>query len=595
MPRTRTRSATPRKDRDALPAAIVARLAGDSVTECLWRRAHEGDEVAFWVETLDEPRVEVTVRQLLDGSEQTARGLVRHGLAAQQRAMIVLPTGADFLFSFWGALRVGATPVPAYPPVGLHQLDAFRERLARMAAVVDARLIVMPEMLRAVLLPALRDGAAAPPQGELFDGRQMITPEELSAAGDGAEKLPAPRFAGDDLALIQFSSGSTGDPRAVCLTHRNILANMRAFVSRLRMLVGDTCVSWLPLYHDMGLIGTMMGSLLSGTKLVMIPPTDFLRRPACWLEVMGRYRATLSVAPQFAYNLTVRKVDPESLPGVDLSPLRVVLNGAEPVDAAGVAAFQRRFRQLGLRPGVVTPCYGLAEGTLAATMRTPGQRVRTITLAASRNARAVSKVVCVGPELSSTEVRIRSPRGAWIGEGKIGEICLRGPAVTNRYLGARGAKTAVDRDGWLATGDLGFFDEGELFVTGRIKDLIIIGGRNLYPHEIEAAAAEVPGLRPGRIAAFGVTERNRATEVLVLLAEAADSAAAGATTAASLRQRLRARFGVVPHDIVLLPRGQVPVTTSGKLRRAQARADYERGAFHDALYRARSDAAVAPS
>ncbi len=347
--------------------------------------------------------------------------------------MIVLPTGVDFVVCFWGALFGGATPVPAYPPVGLHQLPVFREKLARMAAVVSPRLIIMPDILRAVLTA---EGDAN------FAGAVLVTPDEVyQAAGSGPAARVVPPTA-DDLALIQFSSGSTGDPRAVCLTHRNILANMRAFLARMRMQAGDVCVSWLPMYHDMGLIGTMMGAFLSRTELVLIPPTDFLRQPAIWLEMMGKYHATVSVAPQFAYALCVRKVDPATLPAVDLSPLRVVLNGAEPIDARSVAAFQRHFRPLGLRPGVVTPCYGLAEGTLAASMRSPGERVRTLAPPVDSDASTGgAKIVCVGKPIDDTEIRIRGPRRAWLADGCVGEICLRGPAVTTGYLGV--ARTAV--------------------------------------------------------------------------------------------------------------------------------------------------------
>jgi acyl-CoA synthetase (AMP-forming)/AMP-acid ligase II len=562
-----------------LAGEIADTLSGSTVVECLARRANEPDARAFTVESLDAPVASYTVGELLSQISRAAHGMSRLGLRARERAMIVLPTGADFVFCFWGALFGGATPVPAYPPVGMHQLPVFREKLTRMANLVAARLIIMPEALRAVL--------TAEENGPLPDAA-MVTPDEVwQAADDGPGRKATPPTA-DDLALIQFSSGSTGDPRAICLTHRNILTNMRGFMARMRMQAGDVCVTWLPMYHDMGLIGTMMGAFLSRTELVLIPPTDFLRRPAFWLEMMGKYRATVSVAPQFAYNLCVRKVDPAALPDVDLSPLRVVLNGAEPIDASGVAAFQRRFAALGLGPGVVTPCYGLAEGTLAASMRSPGQPVRKTPLpGAEHNGNGDdAHVVCVGKPITATEIGIRSPRGAWLSPGKIGEICLRGPAVTVGYLTAAGVKAAVDGDGWLATGDLGFLDHGELFVTGRLKDLIIIGGRNLYPQDIEAAAAEVPGLRPGRIAAFGITERARATEVLVLLAEV-DAATAATHAAGALRQRLNTRFAVTPYDIVLLRRGQIPLTTSGKIRRSQARSDYQRGAFTDAVYQAR--------
>ncbi|HVO27105.1 MAG TPA: fatty acyl-AMP ligase [Candidatus Margulisiibacteriota bacterium] len=564
--------------RDVLAADIASVLSGTTVVECLARRAEEADVKAFSVESLDAPCVSLTVGEMLVQVSRAAQGMSRLGLRARDRAMIVLPTGVDFVLCFWGTLFAGATPVPAYPPVGMHQLPAFREKLARMAAVVSARLIIMPEMLRTLLAAEGTPTLAA---------AALVTPEEVWQAADGGEAASVTLPSGDDLALIQFSSGSTGDPRAVCLTHRNILTNMRAFLSRMRMQLGDVCVSWLPMYHDMGLIGTMMGAFLSRTELVLIPPTDFLRRPALWLEMMGKYRATVSVAPQFAYNLCVRKVDPATLPGVDLSNLRVVLNGAEPIDARGVAVFQRQFRALGLRAGVVTPCYGLAEGTLAASMRSPGQRVRTFSLASDGSSSA-TKLVCVGRPMNDTEIRIRGPRGAWLDDGSIGEICLRGPAVATGYLGVDGLQPATDRNGWLATGDLGFLDEGELFVTGRLKDLIIMGGRNVYPQDIEAAAAEVPGLRPGRIAAFGIAEPDRATEVLVLLAEFTDAARESAASAASmLRQRLRTRFAVTPYDIMLLRRGQIPLTTSGKIRRSQARLDYQRGAFANPVYHAR--------
>jgi acyl-CoA synthetase (AMP-forming)/AMP-acid ligase II len=563
--------------RDELAPEIAAIVSGSTVVECLLRR-RDHSATAFSVESLDEPRATFTVAEMFAHVSRAAHGLARLGVGPRDRVMIVLPTSADFVFTYWGTLFAGATPVPAYPPVGLHQLPIFQEKLARMATVVAARLILVPEALRSVLNTE-GDGRIA--------GAQLITPEEVWQAA-GSEQAEPARPSAEDLALVQFSSGSTGDPRAVCLTHTNILTNMRAFMSRIHMRAGDVCVSWLPLYHDMGLIGTMMGSFLSGTELVLMPPTDFLRHPARWLELMSQYRATASVAPQFAYNLCVRKVDPATLPDADLSSLRVILNGAEPINAPGVTAFQRRFRVLGLRPRVVTPCYGLAEATLAASMRSPGQPLRTVALPAAADANGGStKVVCAGRPMNDTEIQIRSPRGAWLGSGKIGEVCVRGPAVTAGYLGADGMTKALDRDGWLATGDLGFLDEGELFVTGRLKDLIIIGGRNLYPQDIEATAAEVDGLRPGRVAAFGITEPERATEVLVLLAEVNDATTSAASAASAVRQRLRARFAVTPYDIVLLRRGQIPLTTSGKIRRAQARTEYQRGAFTDPIYHAR--------
>jgi fatty-acyl-CoA synthase len=339
---------------------------------------------------------------------------------------------------------------------------------------------------------------------------------------------------------------------------------------------------------------------MARVKLVLFPPTDFLRKPAFWVQVLGKYRATIGVAPQFAYNLCLRKAPAHTHAGVDLSRLRVLLNGAEPIHREGIEAFEEAYRPLGLRSGVVTPCYGLAEGTLAACMAIPG---RPLTAAQGEHADESSEgeaqrpVVSCGPPMDGTEIRIIGPDGARVPDGSIGEISIRGASVCRGILGESGMVQATNAEGWLATRDLGFLHGGELFVTGRIKDLIIIGGRNIYPQDLEAVAAELPGFRPGRIAAFGVTEPSRATEVVVVVAEYTAAPDDALQSVGELRKRLLERFGVVPHDTVLLGRGQIPVTTSGKIRRAQTRIEYERGAFSDVVYRLRPapDASAAPS
>jgi acyl-CoA synthetase (AMP-forming)/AMP-acid ligase II len=457
-----------------------------------------------------------------------------------------------------------------------------------MITVCKAPLLVVPELLRDVLADA---GEVLPP------GARLVTPEDVRAAAVDTAPLPEPPK-GSDLALIQFSSGSTGDPKGICLTHSNILANVTAFLARMDATEDDGCVTWLPLYHDMGLIGTMLGPMMVEGPLALIPPTDFLRRPAFWLECLGRHRATISVAPQFAFNLCLRKIKPEDLPHVDLSRLRVLLNGAEPIHVDGVRAFEERFAPIGLRRGVVTPCYGLAEGTLAAAMSRPGSPVDVHEPDAPPDATAADggegsgsarmRAVSVGPAMDGVEIRIRGADGGWLGEGLVGEICLRGPSICRGLLGAEGERPSTDADGWLATRDLGFLKADALHVTGRIKDLIILGGRNLYPQDLEALASELPGFRPGRVAAFGVAVAERATEALVVVAETTEEntdLVAGHVT--ELRRQLRERFGVIPWDTVLLKRGHLPLTTSGKLRRAKTREDYEAGALREVVYRAR--------
>lgn len=497
--------------------------------------------------------------------------------------MLVLPTSTDFVFVLWGILLAGATPAPAYPPAGLNQLAAFSTNLLRMITTAKARFLVVPDILRDMLM---ENGSAR------FGTATLVTPEEIWAAAEPLDDQPSP-LDPEDLALIQFSSGSTGEPRGVCLTHTNILANVRAFAARITAQPDDVCVTWLPLYHDMGLIGTLMGTLMARVPLVLLPPTDFLRRPAFWLELLGKYRATIGVAPQFAYNLCVRKVPADALNGVDLSPLRVLLNGAEPIQAEGVSAFQAQYRSLGLRPGVVTPCYGLAEGTLAACMQTPGTALRVSRPAAAESPGGEETVteppavVSCGSPMDETEIAIFGPDGGRLPERSIGEICIRGASVCRGILSDDGMTTATNADGWLCSRDLGFLDKGELYVTGRAKDLIIIGGRNIYPQDLEALAAQLPGFRPGRVAAFGVNEPRRATEVLVVVAETTVEIQRAAESVTELRRQLLERFGIVPYDTVLLKRGRIPVTTSGKIRRSQTRFEYERNTFQDVVYRLR--------
>ena len=579
-------------DTQSVARYVEQGLSESTLVGCLVARGRQPDKVAFWLEGIEQAPVKVTRERLLDEVTRVACGLRCLQVGTRDRVLIVLPTSVEFVTFFFGALFAGATPVPAYPPAGWQQLTSFAANIGRMTRVAGARLVVVPEPLRDLLADSPNDGLGA---------IRVVTPEEVLAADNQQETLPTVADA-DDLALIQFSSGSTGEPRGVCLSHRNVLSNSRGFLTRMMTQPDDVCVSWLPLYHDMGLIGTMLATLMLGMPMVMFPPTDFLRQPDFWLRVIGKYRATLSVAPHFAYNLCVRKADPAALPGVDLSSLRVLLNGAEPIRAEGIRAFQERFRVLGLRPGVVTPCYGLAEGTLAACMRRPGLKPQTagpasisgnFHAAAPTRADARTEVVSVGPPLDGVEVGIREPGGDWLPDKEIGEICIRGPSVCRGYISQDGLMSASTADGWLHTGDLGFRYKREFYVTGRLKDLIIIGGRNLQPHDLEAVAAELPGLRPGRIAAFGVSDSGRATEVLVVVAEAVGmSSDEAAGLVSQFRQQLLNRFGVTPYDIVVVGRGEIPLTSSGKLRRSQARVEYERNAFREVVYRLRPPSAT---
>jgi fatty-acyl-CoA synthase len=578
-----SRDGHPRKDRapaDVADPVTLEAISADTLLACFDERAKRRRRIAFRLESVSARPIAVSWERLADSVTEAARRMRGMGVRPGDRVLLVLPTSADFVVFFWGILRAGATPVPAYPPAGWKQLAGFAGTAARMTGITGARLMIVPEPLRDVL-----KGAAE------LRGCGVAGPEDIWAA-KAAPALPRPP-APDDLALIQFSSGSTGEPRGICLTQANLLSNIRGFARRMELKRDDVLVSWLPLYHDMGLIGTMIAPLAIGMPLVLLPPTDFLRRPDFWLRVMSKYGATISVAPQFAYSLCLRRVEPDSVAGLDLSPLRILLNGAEPIQAADLAAFEKHFRPLGLRRGVVTPCYGLAESTLAVCMQPPGRTlskkepVSTAAPAGNGAAGGVRRpVVSVGPPLAGVEVHIRAHGGHWSGDSEVGEIWVRGPSVCRGYLTAQGRVEATDSHGWLHTGDLGFLRGGELYVTGRQKDLIIIGGRNLYPQEIEAAIGELPGMRAGRIAAFGLEEEARGTEGLIVVAETTEPTLGDpATAAGALRQEVFRRFGIAPHDIMLVGRGQIPLTTSGKLRRFEARSVYQQDAYSNVIYR----------
>lgn len=584
---TRVTTSVPTKAHpERLHPDIAETLSASTLVECFTRPNRHLDRTAFWLEQVGEASVQVTINGLVEEADQARRRLQGLGIGSRDAVLLVLPTSTDFMFFFWGTLLAGGTSVPAYPPARWTQLESFSGALQRMMSITNAKLAIVPGILR----DFLRDNPA-----EGLDQSRILTPEQVWAA-DAADKEPVPPKP-DDPALIQFSSGSTGEPRGICLTHANILANVSGFVDRMRIQPDDIVVSWLPLYHDMGLIGTMIGPLMADVQLISIPPQDFLKRPDFWLRMLGKHKGTITVAPQFAYSLCVRKVHPSQLEGVDLSSLRILLNGAEPIHAADIEAFEKQFESAGMPKGTVTPCYGLGEATLAVTMRHPQSGlhgtlrppdVEDDLVPPAENSEDAAIVTSVGPPLKGVEVRIVSHDGQVEPDGRIGEICVRSATVCAGYVTAKGIEPAIDAEGWLPTGDLGFIADGELYVTGRKKDLIIVGGRNLYPQDVEEEAARIEGLRPGRIAAFGIPEPDRGTEVLVMVAETNVVGPQDPTKALTeLRKQILARFGVAPYDIVIVGRTQLPLTTSGKLRRFQTRTEYLRGSFTEVIARLR--------
>lgn len=521
----------------------------------------------------------VTYGALAREAEVVAAGLQALGIAPGQSVALMLPTSRDYFVSFFGVLLAGAVPVPIYPPARPSQLeDHVQRHRGILANALAAVLITVPEARRvARLLRARLDAPLA-----------VRTVVELKTA---ARELRAPGVGSADTALLQYTSGSTGNPKGVVLTHANLLANIRAMGQAANVDPTDVFVSWLPLYHDMGLIGAWLGSLYYAIPLVVMSPLAFLARPSRWLWALHRQRATLSASPNFGYELCLRRIEDRELDGLDLSSVRLLFNGAEAVSAATVERFCERLRPYGLRREAMTPVYGLAECSvgLAFPPLDRGPRVDRIdrrafmatgaALPAGPGTAAVLRFVSCGHPLPGHEIRIVDGANRELPERHQGLLQFRGPSATSGYFRNPAATRVLFVDGWLESGDLGYVADGEIYITGRRKDVIIHAGRNIYPDEIEEAVGDLAGIRKGRVAVFGSPDPRTGTERLIVLAETREQ---DATALDALRARINACVadlaGTAPDDVRLAPPQTILKTSSGKVRRSASREMYERGA-----------------
>ncbi len=505
---------------------------------------------------------------------RAAAALRAHGLAPGQNCALMLPTSLEFFVVFCGVLYAGGVPVPLYPPARPSALEDHLKRQAGILANCEAPLLVTVEQAKPL-------GHLLKPLAQTL--RHVLTPADLEADPLAA---PEPRE-GDDLALLQYTSGSTGNPKGVMLTHAQLLANLRAMGRAVGAGPRDVFVSWLPLYHDMGLIGAWMGSLYFGMHLVLMSPLAFLARPARWLRAIAEHRGTISAAPNFAFEICASRVDVAELAGLDLASWRWAFNGAEAVGADTLARFARRLAPFGFDARAIAPVYGLAECGLDLAFPPPGRGMRVdrvdreaLTFTGSAvpvaegDPHAVGVVAC-GSALPGYAIRIVDRSGRALPDRQQGRIQFRGPSATAGYYRNPQATAELLDGDWRNTGDLGYLAGGELFVTGRDKDLIIRAGHNLHPLELEAAVGDLPGIRKGCVAVFGVPDGRAATERVVVVAETRE---ADPRRQQELKGRIQALAlalidGPVD-DVVLVRPGSVLKTSSGKLRRAGTREAY---------------------
>jgi fatty-acyl-CoA synthase len=541
----------------------------------------------------DEPRA-ITFGELYERGSAVAAELARRGLEPGQSVALMLPTCAEFFPTFAGILLAGGIPVPIYPPFRADRIAEYAARQSGILRNAEARFLITfrgTEGLAHLLRPNI------PGLREVLNAQRLCqrtrAPQEASA--DDAEKhwRPVENLAhqarGEDIAFLQYTSGSTGDPKGVILTHANLLANIRAIVAGFAVTREDLVVSWLPLYHDMGLIGAWFTPLFSGIPVVVMSPVAFLSEPMRWLRAIQRYGGTLSPAPNFAYELCVRKIADQDLPGLDLGSWRAALNGAEPVQAATVERFVARFAPYGFRREAMLSVYGLAEncvGVSAPKLGTACRIDRVDRAALESKGQAVPaaagdptalEFVGAGRPLPTVECRIVTSDGGDAGQRIEGHLWFRGPSATSGYYrNPEATRELIRDDGWHESGDLAYWADGELFITGRAKDLIIKAGRNLYPQEVEQVAGRIAGVRPGCVVAFGAPDERSGTERFVVTAEIRKQADSSRISA-EISRAVQDAMGVPPDIIELLPPQSIPKTSSGKLRRAETRRLYLAG------------------
>jgi len=526
-----------------------------------------------------------------DGTEETyswqrlheeARNRAAHlraqGMKKGDRLALVMPDGIDFVPTFFGAVYAGVIPVPLYPPLSLGKLDSYIEALVAIMNRAEPTHLATNAKLEAVLW----SGAARVPSL-----KAVITAEKLRTPAPAGASREAAQVTGDDIVFLQFTSGSTSTPKGVEVTHASLRANCWAIIRdglQGRPEV-DHGVSWLPLYHDMGLIGFVLAPLFHSIPCTFIPTLSFVRNATLWLDVINRKRGTISFAPNFAYALATKRAKPEQMAKWDLSCMRVFGCGAEPINPVTMRAFTDKFAACKLKPEALLPCYGMAEATLAIsfigldeTLSTDviekdayqaGKRAEPVHVSKLDEGSALEFVSC-GRTFPGHDVGAFDDQGRRLKDRQVGELWVKGPSVARGYFKDTEATQRTFGGGWLRTGDLGYLASGNVYITGRKKDLIIVNGRNYDPQRIEWLADDVPEVRRGSTVAFSVPGAS-SEEVVVVVESRTQNPQA---LIDSIKQRINEQLQLSVNDVVVAPPGSLPKTSSGKLQRQKTRAQY---------------------
>ncbi len=514
--------------------------------------------------------------EMLAEAKRRAAFLQAMGLEKGDRAALVVGEPHEFVLTFLGCVVAGVVPTPIFPRASFKNAESYIDTLAHIMRTAGAKVAFCMEGNHDIV-------AEAASRIESGDGTLRLEKVEGAFEGDSPTFAPV-AIAADDLCFLQFTSGSTSKPKGVMVSHRNLVANARAFLgpAGLDRTDDDVGVTWLPLFHDMGLIGFVLGTLVCDIPVVILPTETFARSPGLWLQTISKQKGTITYAPNFAYQLVTRRVKDRQMAELDLSSLRIAGCGAEPIRARTLQAFADRFAPVGFDANAFLPSYGMAESTLAITFHPRGtaMRVERVDPVAMQRGEATLsdgadalEIVGCGVGFPDHEVRVVAEDGTPLPERRVGHVVTRGPSVSRGYFENEEATAEGWIDGWLQTGDLGYFADGHLYINGRIKDLIIIRGANHYPQDIEWAVGDLDGVRRGNVCAFSVMRDG--TEELVVVAEA------GSADAPRLMEEIprvvRQGFGLVPHEVRITRVGTLPKTSSGKAQRRKTRAMFEGG------------------
>jgi acyl-CoA synthetase (AMP-forming)/AMP-acid ligase II len=530
------------------------------------------DRVAVYLQFAGKDDITITYEQLLRGANSVARTLASHDVEPGDVVILILPHGEDLIYSFWGAMLHGA--IPAIMPFLTEKLspERYRADLTALIGVTKPAAIISYPEFKADLRSALRGGESV---------RAVILTDQMEEQADlDLDSLAGFARSEHDIVLLQHSSGTTGLQKGVALSHQAVFHQLDAYGNTLALNENDVIVSWLPLYHDMGLIAGFLMPILSGIPLVLSSPFDWVRAPYRMMQSVSRYRGTLTWLPNFAYHFCAQKIRDRHLEGVDLSSWRAVINCSEPVRWESHKAFYDSFQKYGLKWDALQTSYAMAENVFAVTQSRLGSEPAVIEVdresfmveRVARDAydgRTSMKIMSSGRPLENVEIRVLDEHGNDVPERVIGEVALKSNCMLTGYFNRPDATEKAFRNGWYLTGDYGFVLEGELFVSGRKKDMIIVGGRNIYPQDLEALTYEVPGVHAGRSVAFGMFDDAQGTEEVVIIAEVdSNDASEQQQIADALRIHITKNSAIALRHVKVVGPKWIVKTSSGKTARS---------------------------